>query len=104
LTIRIDEGELPTALRTPLTLAALQHGPPASSPGARSGAVPMSGCRVTLHDERPPLDVRARPSSRAPIVGTLVEGAVVIPERSRSGAWSRCSCWRTRESAGIWTG
>ena len=47
----------------------------------------MRGCHVEVHDDRPPLNVRAAPSARAAVVGTLEEGTRVTPRRGRRAGW-----------------
>ncbi len=86
LSLRARQGELPEALREPVLLSTLEPPPPASA-GATTSRLDMSGCRIEVHDERPPLNVRARPSTRAPVVGTLADGTVVTPARGRDGSW-----------------
>ncbi|GAB5544443.1 MAG: hypothetical protein SangKO_042030 [Sandaracinaceae bacterium] len=85
LTIRIDEGELPEALRRPVDLTTLR--PSSGASALHSARVSMRGCHVEVHDDRPPLNVRAAPSARAAVVGTLEEGTRVTPQRGRRAGW-----------------
>ncbi|MFK7987379.1 MAG: SH3 domain-containing protein [Sandaracinaceae bacterium] len=84
LTIRVDAGALPEALQRPVALASLVPPRPASM--ARTPR-PRVGCDVVVVDPSPPLNVRAQPSGRAAVVGTLADGASVRPASGPQNNW-----------------
>ncbi len=90
LTIRVDRGELPDGLRDPVDLSGLSRPLPAARDPRRAETRSMRGCQVVVRDSQPPLNVRARPSARAAVVGSLEDG-VAVTIATRAGAWARLS-------------